>query len=316
MSKRNRLPRKQAPHPAADGRDGGPRSQSRQPRQPRKPASRPGGRLGHPGEGAGGPYWLYGTHAVTAALGNPRRRLLRLLVAEGDPAVAQQPHALAARAPGDSGAPIPVETADRADISRLLPEGAVHQGVAALAQPLPPIHVEELCEQAAGADKAVVVVLDQVTDPHNVGAILRSAAAFGAMAVVLTDRNAPPETGALAKSASGALELVPLIRVTNLVRALDQFKQAGFWCAGLAAEGEQTLAEAKLSGRVVLVLGSEGEGLRRLTRERCDLLVRLPTGGPIGHLNVSNAAAVALYELARDSPPAAAALGRVSRKEG
>ena len=309
MSKRNRLPRKQSPHSAADGRNGGSHSHSR---QPRESVSRPGGRPGLPGEGAGGPYWLYGTHAVMAALGNPRRRLLRLLLAEGDPAAARQLHALAARAPGDPRGPIAVETADRADIGRLLPEGAVHQGVAALAQPLPPVHVEELCDRAMTSDKAMVVMLDQVTDPHNVGAILRSAAAFGALAVVLTDRNAPPETGALAKSASGALELVPLIRVTNLVRALDQFKQAGFWCAGLAAEGEQTLAEAKLSGRVVLVLGSEGEGLRRLTRERCDLLVRLPTGGPIGHLNVSNAAAVALYELARDSPPAATTLDRTA----
>lgn len=307
MSKRNRLPRKQRPHSAADGRREGPRSQSRPPRASASRAGRPD----LSGEGAaGGSYWLYGTHAVTAALGNPRRRLLRLLLAGADPATAQQLQALAARPPGDSGGPIHVETTDRAEISRLLPEGAVHQGVAALAQPLPPVHIEEICARAPLASKAVVVVLDQVTDPHNVGAILRSAAAFGALAVVLTDRNAPPETGTLAKSASGALELVPLIRVSNLVRALDQFKQAGFWCAGLAAEGEQTLAEAKLSGRVVLVLGSEGEGLRRLTRERCDLLVRLPTGGPIGHLNVSNAAAVALYELARDNPPAAAAANR------
>src|SRR5690606_27591304 len=110
----------------------------------------------------------------------------------------------------------------------------------------------------------------------------------------------PPETGALAKAASGALEVVPLVRVPNLVQALDRLKQEGFWSAGLAADGPQTLAEARLSGRIALVLGAEGSGLRRLTREHCDFLVRLPTSGPIGHLNVSNAAAVALYELARE----------------
>jgi 23S rRNA (guanosine2251-2'-O)-methyltransferase len=312
MSKRNRLPRKQSPRPAADGRDAGGNSHFR---QPRDSAGRPGARPSVLADGAaGGPYWLYGSHAVKAALGNPHRRLLRLLLAEGDSGDAQEIRALCVRPPDDPRGPIHVETADRAEISRLLPDGAVHQGVAAMAQPLAPTHVEDLCDRAGAAENAVVVVLDQVTDPHNVGAILRSAAAFGALAVVLTDRNAPPETGALAKSASGALELVPLIRVTNLVRALDQFKQAGFWCAGLAAEGQQTLAEAKLSGRVVLVLGSEGEGLRRLTRERCDLLVRLPTGGPIGHLNVSNAAAVGLYELAREGSPTAAVSDRNIQK--
>ncbi len=265
---------------------------------------RPAGASGRPrpSDPDGGAYWLYGRHAVKAALSNPHRRFLRLLLA--DPASADGRELLALSARGPDAQPIEAEPAGHAAIAELLPDGAVHQGVAARVLPLPPAHVEEICDRAADSGRATVLVLDQVTDPHNVGAILRSAAAFGAAAVVVTDRNAPPETGALAKAASGALELVPLIRVTNLVRALDLLKEAGFWCAGLAAEGSQTLAEARLSGRVALVLGSEGEGLRRLTRERCDLLVRLPTSGPIGHLNVSNAAAVALYELARDGAAA------------
>jgi 23S rRNA (guanosine2251-2'-O)-methyltransferase len=180
-----------------------------------------------------------------------------------------------------------------------LPRGAVHQGLAAKVHPLPDRGIEDVIAEAEGQEQARVMILDQVTDPQNVGAILRSAAAFGALAVILTERHAAPESGALAKAASGALEHVPLIRVANLARALELLKKGGFWIAGLAAEGSQTLADAKLTGKVGLALGAEGPGLRRLTREHCDLLVRLPTGGAIDHLNVSNAAAVALYELVR-----------------
>jgi 23S rRNA (guanosine2251-2'-O)-methyltransferase len=190
---------------------------------------------------------------------------------------------------------------DRDGLERLLP-GAVHQGVALRVEPLPEPDLETLCDELAARPAATVLLLDQVTDPHNVGAILRSAAAFEADAVLLTERNAAPESGVLAKAASGALDLVPLVRVTNLARAIEALKAAGFWCIGLAEEATQTLAEADLSGRVALALGAEGEGLRRLTRERCDLLVRLPTGDAMPSLNVSNAAAVALYELRRSSP--------------
>lgn len=308
MSKRKKLP----PRPPANGKPAARRtaapasSSSRTGQQPGRSGKPPGADSGPvrrarrraPAEG--GAYWIYGAHAVGAALANPRRRILRLLHT-GETAPAVDSLLAAARSGGtDAGKaePVAVERVDRALLDRLLPDGAVHQGLAARVEPLPPVAIEDIC--AAAGDDATVLLLDQVTDPHNVGAILRSAAAFGALAVVLTERNAAPESGALAKAASGALEHVPLVRVTNLARAMETLKDAGFWCIGLAAEATETLATANLSGRVALVLGSEGGGLRRLTRDRCDLLVRLPTGGPIADLNVSNAAAVALYERARN----------------
>ena len=243
-------------------------------------------RRGAPPSGAG---WLYGTHPVLAALHNPARHNRRLLM------TAEQARILAEKLPTAPQA----EIVERSRLDSLLPGGSVHQGIALLAEPLPEPGLDQACEPLAGR-RNIVVLLDQVTDPHNVGAILRSASAFGALAVVLTERHAPGASATLAKAASGAAESVPLVRVTNLARALDEIKAAGLWCAGLDAEAPQTLAEARLDGRVALVLGAEGEGLRRLTRERCDLLVRIPMApGAVASLNVSNAAAVALYELYR-----------------
>jgi 23S rRNA (guanosine2251-2'-O)-methyltransferase len=171
--------------------------------------------------------------------------------------------------------------------------------VAVRADPLAELGIDDVAE-AEGP--GIIVFLDQVSDPHNVGAVLRSAAVFGARAVVVPEHGSPPLTGVLAKAASGALEHVPLVRVTNLVRALERLKKAGFWSVGLDEAGDRPLAELGMSGRIALVLGSEGEGLRRLTRERCDHLARLPSRGPLASLNVSNAAAVALYELVRAAP--------------
>jgi len=259
-------------------------------RQPQENQGR-GGKAGSKGNGL----WLWGVHPVLSALANPERRCHRLLIT----AEALDTHgAEIARLAKLRTIPQP-ESAGRNDIDVLLPNGAVHQGIALSVEPLPMLDVSDLIDAAEGKQDAVIMILDQVTDPHNVGAVLRSATAFGALGLMVPDRHAPEETGTLAKSASGALERLPLVRVTNLVRALEDLKKANFWIAGLAGEATQTLAQAKLSGRVALVLGSEGEGLRRLTREHCDHLVKLPQTDLVESLNVSNAAAVALYELIR-----------------
>jgi 23S rRNA (guanosine2251-2'-O)-methyltransferase len=250
--------------------------------------------------GSGG-NWVYGRHAVAAALANPARRWRRLAVlAEHEAEAAALVAAAAAERRGEGEA---VEVLDRAAFERLLPEGAVHQGWALEVEPLDSADLEDVLravEMAQG--RSIVIVLDQVSDPHNVGAILRSAAAFGASAVIVGEHGAPPATGALAKAASGALDSVPLVRAVNLARTLDRLKDAGFWCCGLDEAAPATLAGLDLGNRVVLVLGSEGGGLRRLLRERCDYLARLPTRPALPSLNVSNAAAVALYELMRGEP--------------
>ena len=238
---------------------------------------------------------LWGVHPVLAALANPKRHCHRLMAT----AETARAHAAELERLARARKLPPIETAARADLDQWLPDGAVHQGIAVAVDPLPALDVEDLADLAEGRESAVVMVLDQVTDPHNVGAIVRSAAAFGALGVVMQDRNAPDETGTLAKSASGALERLPLVKATNLARALEDLKKAGFWIAGMAGDAPVTLAEAKLTGKIALVMGSEGEGLRRLTREHCDYLVKLPQSDLVESLNVSNAAAVALYELNR-----------------
>jgi len=244
--------------------------------------------------------WLYGRHAVAAALANPQRRWRRLavLAAEAEEAAAMVAAAGAERRGSDES----LQVLDRAALDALLPEGAVHQGWALQAEPLDPADLDDVLRAAeVTPGRSIVLVLDRVSDPHNVGAILRSAAAFGAAGVVLPEHGAPPQTGALAKAASGGLDRVPLVRAVNLARVLDRLKAAGYWCCGLDENAAAPLAGLDLGPRVALVLGSEGGGLRRLVRERCDYLARLPTRQDLPSLNVSNAAAIALYELARDA---------------
>lgn len=254
-----------------------------------------------------GAVWLYGGHAVFAAIRNKNREIQRLILSPASQKSfeAVLTEALAARA---EIAPAPsAETLATQDFERALPQGAVHQGIAALCRPLPEHGLEVLQvepgETGSGARRPVVI-LDQVTDPQNVGAVLRSAAVFGARAVVTTERHAPGATGALAKAASGALETVPYVRVINLVRAMAEMRDMGFWLVGLDTGAEAPLSQAKGNGATALVLGAEGKGLRRLTAENCDALARLPVAADaieagIDSLNVSAAAAVALYELVR-----------------
>jgi len=229
---------------------------------------------------------------VAAALANPARVCRRLLVTKA----ARDRLANAASALAERSEPR-LEVVERAMIEARLPPGAVHQGVAIEVAPLVPPSLDEACAPTHGGDgdRDIVVVLDQVTDPRNVGAALRAAAAFGTRTVILPARHAPPESGALAKAASGALDLVALTRVVNLARALGDLKDMGYWCVGLDAEAEATPEAIPASVPLALVLGAEGAGLRRLTRERCDLLVRLPMTGAVASLNVAAATAVALY---------------------
>lgn len=228
---------------------------------------------------------LWGRHAVEAALLNPRRQHRKLWATREGVA------SLCGELPAD----FPIEYAEVLDLARLVAHDAPHQGLVLECEPLPDVHLADVLN--AEPDRPLVV-LDQVTDPHNVGAILRSAAAFGAAALITQDRHAPPEGGALAKAASGALEVVPWIRVVNLARALEEIAEAGYWRIGLAGEAEAEFAAALPAGPVALVLGAEGEGLRHNIAAHCDALARLPMSGAIESLNVSNAAAIALYATA------------------
>lgn len=235
---------------------------------------------------ADGPVVMYGWHTVIAALKNPARHIRKLLATEN-----------AARRISEEGIParIAPEIVRPSSIAeRLLPD-AVHQGLYLETDPLPSPAIEELPAEG------VVLVLDQITDPHNVGAIFRSAAAFGATAIVTTQRHSPETTGALAKAASGALEYVPLINVQNLARALAAIKQSGFLVVGLDSTGDADLADLALRAPLALVLGAEGKGLRQLTKATCDHVARINLPGEIKSLNVSNAAALALYVASRSS---------------
>jgi 23S rRNA (guanosine2251-2'-O)-methyltransferase len=260
----------------------------RKPRFAKRPGKGPPQRRGPARKGtwrdradfADGPVILYGWHTVAAALANPQRRIRKLLLTEN-----------AARRLAEER----IETRVAPEIVRpqvidqLLGADAVHQGLFAEANPLPSPDIATLPQDG------IVLVLDQITDPHNVGAIMRSAAAFAVKAIVTTARHSPEATGVLAKSASGALELVPLVTVQNLARALIEMNARGFMTVGLDSAGNENLGKVELTQPLALVLGAEGKGLRQLTRETCRVMTRLDMPGDIKSLNVSNAAALALY---------------------
>ena len=241
-------------------------------------------RNGHrPSQAAGGRPRFWGRHAVIAALANPERVVRKIWATR---------EAMAAL---DIPPIVPIVFADVADLGRMVPGDAPHQGLVAEVDPLEDIWLCDLLQQGAD-DNRPLLVLDQVTDPHNVGAILRSAAAFDALGIITPDRHAPPESGTIARSASGALEVVPWVRVVNLARALDEIAEAGYWRVGLAGEATQTLDKAiGQQARIALVLGAEGEGMRHNTAQHCDELAKLPISHKVESLNVSNAAAIALY---------------------
>ncbi len=255
------------------------------PRGGAKPFNRPGKSAGRPAwrdrdSQVDGPVILYGWHTVTMALANPQRQIRKLTLTEN-----------AARRLADENIEtrIAPEIVRPQEIDRLLSPDAVHQGLLAEADPLPSPDIETL------AQEGIVLVLDQITDPHNVGAILRSAAAFAVKAIVTTARHSPEATGVLAKAASGALELVPMITVQNLARALNELNDSGFQTVGLDSEGSEDLSDVALREPLALVLGAEGKGLRQLTRETCSVVARLDMPGEIKSLNVSNAAVLSLY---------------------
>jgi 23S rRNA (guanosine2251-2'-O)-methyltransferase len=234
--------------------------------------------------------WLYGRHAVAAALANPERRVRRVL---------------ATKNAADWLAPRPIrkemcekiEDAKPDAIDRLLPAGAVHQGLAAEVFDLPRTRLKDVC--ANPAPDTPIIVLDQITDPQNIGAIFRSAAAFGARAVVVQDRRTPPLAGALAKAAAGAIETVPCVKVVNIARAIEGLQGLGYFCAGLAGEADEDITVLPGAQPLALVMGAEGAGLRPLVAKTCDGLFRIPIASSVESLNVSTAAAISLYEVRR-----------------
>lgn len=235
-------------------------------------------------------HWLYGRHAVAAALANPRRRIRRGFAtknaADWLKEIGAAPDRLAL-----------LEDARPDAIDRLLPSGAVHQGLAVEAHDLERARLKDVCDPEGG--RRPVVVLDQITDPQNIGAIFRSAAAFGARAAIVQERRTPPLSGALAKAAAGAVETLPCVKAVNISRALEALKDLGYFCAGLAGESAAPIAALPRDRPVAIVLGAEGAGLRKLVGETCDGLFRIPIDPVMESLNVSNAAAISLYEATR-----------------
>lgn len=231
---------------------------------------------------------LYGRHPVLAALNNPERRITKL-VCTLETADELRPLA--------QNRGLTLNVTERREIDKMLPPDSVHQGMAAYCSELPAYNLEEICDMAATQDKCHLLILDQVTDPQNIGAIIRSCVAFNTLALIMQDKNSPAESGAMAKASAGMIEQLPLCRVTNLSRAIERLKEAGFWIIGMDGYAKTTISEMNKSGKTAIIMGSEGKGMRRLVEESCDAAVRLPISEKVESLNVSTAAAIVLYEM-------------------
>ena len=234
--------------------------------------------------------WIWGQHTVEAALANPNRQIKKLYISKDITTFAIPPNVVAVKT-------------SKEKISAILPRNAVHQGIALLSGPLPEVSIKEICLIPSKKTTSTIVLLDQITDPRNVGAILRSAAVFGADAVVLPSRNATPLTGVLAKSASGAVDVVPLVHANNLVRAMELLKKSGYWCIGLDSLSKVRIPTSPQVPYQAITVGSEGSGLRRLTKKTCDNVYQIPSTGKIQSLNVASATAVALFALSAKEYP-------------
>lgn len=230
-------------------------------------------------------YWIYGTHAVLSALENPKRKIHKVLINKG----------LEIKIPIKN---LPLEMVDKTKIENLFPFGTVHQGIAALVSPLEDYFLDEILREAK--EDSLIIILDQVSDPHNIGAIIRSALAFKALCLIMQDKNAPDETATMVKSSAGAIEKMPIVRVKNLSQSIKEIQENGFWVIGLDGNAKEMLHKMNLKGKTALVLGSEGSGIRRLVGENCDCLAKLPISDNIESLNVSTAAAIAMYEVRRN----------------
>jgi len=229
---------------------------------------------------------LYGKHAVFSALCNEKRTNLQLIITPDNEAEIKK------KFPN-----VFYRISNKKEIEKLVGQNAVHQGYVLLTHPLGAMLLEDLIEQTTNSNKCRVLILDQVTDPQNMGAIIRSAAAFNVSAIVVQDKNSPQESGAMAKASAGTIELVPIVRVTNLTRAIEILKKAGFWIVGMDGYAKQKIDEVDKNAKLAVIMGSEGSGMRRLVEESCDIRVRLDINEKVESLNVSTAAAIVLYEL-------------------
>ena len=232
---------------------------------------------------------IYGRHAVLSALKNPKRHIKKLLITAENRAEIEK-----------ISSPIPYTIVDKKEFLRILPEDAVHQGFALYCNRLETYDIEDLIVMADKKERCHILILDQVTDPQNIGAIIRSCAAFETLGLVVQDKNSPLESGAMDKATAGTIEFVPIARVTNLSRAIEKLKDAGFWVMGMDGYAETTIDKINKSGKIAIVMGSEGKGMRRLVQENCDSSVKLPISPNVESLNVSTAAAIALYELSKE----------------